>query len=310
MSRVPGGLTVKFWGTRGSIPTPGPRTEKYGGNTPCLELRFQDTLVVLDAGSGIRALGAAWAAEFGASPLRAHLLFTHLHWDHIQGFPFFAPAYRKGNSLAIYGEERPDGGVRELLGGQMRGSYFPVPLEAMQAELDFRTAGAAFEVGPVAVRTARLPHPGGCLGYRLEAEGAVFVLATDCELDQVARNAEEVRADPRAPRQYDPALLEFLSGAHVLVIDCQYTDAEYPSKRGWGHNALGAVADLCVQVRPDVLVLFHHDPTSDDAKVSGMADEVSGRLEGTAASGTLVLAARERLLMRVGKPLRPLSLPS
>ena len=172
------GLTVRFWGTRGSIPTPGRHTEKYGGNTTCVELRHGGTAVVLDAGSGIRPMGDAWVQESAGEPLHAHLLFTHLHWDHIQGFPFFAPAYRKGNAFTVYGEQRADGGIRELLSGQMHGAYFPVPLAAMQAELSFRDAAPEFEVEGVKVRTARLPHPGGCLGYRLEADGSVFVFAT------------------------------------------------------------------------------------------------------------------------------------
>ena len=303
------GLSIRFWGVRGSIPTPGPGTERYGGNTTCLELRCGDTLVVIDAGSGIRDLGLSWLREFGDKPIQANLLFTHLHWDHIQGFPFFAPAYRKGNTFEVYGEERPDGGIRELLGGQMRGSYFPVPLEAMQSNLVFKTTAPQFNVGPIAVRTTHLPHPGGCLGYRLEAGGSTFVLATDSELDMVALNKDEIKADARAPRQYDPALLEFFANAHMLVIDCQYTDEEYRSKRGWGHNGMATVLDLCRQVRPDSLVLFHHDPQNDDAMVAGMVDDACGRLGCGPVSGTLVLAARERLAMRVGKPLRPLKIP-
>jgi phosphoribosyl 1,2-cyclic phosphodiesterase len=303
------GLTVRFWGTRGSIPTPGRHTEKYGGNTTCVEVRHGGTAVVLDAGSGIRQMGAAWVEESGGEPLHAHLLFTHLHWDHIQGFPFFAPAYRKGNAFTIYGEQRADGGIREQLSGQMHGAYFPVPLAAMQAELSFRDATPEFEVEGVKVRTARLPHPGGCLGYRLEADGSVFVFATDSELDLAALNQDEVRADHAAPREYEPALLEFFRGANVLVIDCQYTDDEYPAFRGWGHNSVATVVDLCVQARPDTVALFHHDPQSTDQKVSAMADDAGRRLERAGVTGALVFAARERLAMKVGKPTRPLALP-
>lgn len=302
-------LTVRFWGTRGSIPTPGRHTEKYGGNTTCVELRHGSTRVVLDAGSGIVQMGAAWMQEAAGQPIQAHLLFTHLHWDHIQGFPFFVPGYGKSNALTVYGEQRPDGGIRELLGGQMRGSYFPVPLAAMQAELSFRDTGSEFEVEGIKMRTVRLPHPGGCLGYRLEASGSVFVFATDCELDQVALNKDAVMADPAAPRQYEPALLDFFQGANLVVIDCQYTDQEYPGKRGWGHNSIGTVVDLCVQARPDAVALCHHDPGSNDEKVSAMADETGRRLEGTGAIGVLVFAARERLSMKVEKPARPLALP-
>jgi len=303
------GLTVRFWGTRGSIPTPGRHTEKYGGNTTCVEVRHGGTAVVLDAGSGIRQMGAVWVEESGGEPLHAHLLFTHLHWDHIQGFPFFAPAYLKGNAFTVYGEQRADGGIRELLSGQMHGAYFPVPLAAMQAKLSFRDTTAEFEVEGVTVRTARLPHPGGCLGYRLEADGSVFVFATDSELDLAALNQDEVRANHAAARQYEPALLEFFRGANVLVIDCQYTDGEYPAFRGWGHNSVATVVDLCVQARPDAVALFHHDPQSSDEKVSAMADDAGRRLERAGVTGALVFAARERLAMKVGKPTRPLALP-
>ncbi len=302
-------LTVHFWGTRGSIPTPGPHTEKYGGNTTCLELRAGDTILVFDAGSGIRPLGDAWAREFGGRPVRADLLFTHLHWDHIQGFPFFAPAYQKGNAFTVWGQRRPQGGIRDLLGGQFEGPYFPVPFSVMQSDLDFRDTTAAFQVGPAQVRTAALPHPGGCLGYRVEAGASTFVLATDSEMDTVALNRDEVKADPRAPRRYDPALLDFLRGANMLVIDCQYTDAEYPRFRGWGHNPVGTVVDLCRQVRPDVLVLFHHDPRSSDEKVTAMVGDAAAGLEGTEAAATLVMAARERMTVEVRRPIRPLALP-
>src|SRR5437870_2524457 len=139
-------MTVHFWGTRGSIPTPGRKTEKFGGNTCCVELRTGETTIVLDAGSGIRELGAAWSEEFAATPIRASLLLTHLHWDHIQGFPFFAPAYQAGNALTVYGEERPSGGIRELLSGQMGGDYFPVPISAMRSQLEFRSTADEFAI--------------------------------------------------------------------------------------------------------------------------------------------------------------------
>src|SRR5262249_24973080 len=203
----------------------------------------------------------------------------------------------------------PDGGIRELLSGQMRGSYFPVPFAAMQAELSFRDTASEFEIEGVKVRTVRLRHPGGCLGYRLEASGSVFVFATDCELDQVALNKDAVMADPAVPRQYEPALLDFFKGTNLLIIDCQYTDEEYPDKRGWGHNSIGTVVDLCVQVGPDAVALFHHDPESNDEKVSAMVDETVRRLERVGVTGVLVFAARERLSMKVEKPAPPLSLP-
>ena len=298
-------MTIRFWGTRGSIPTPGRKTEKYGGNTTCLEIRHEDTIIVCDAGSGIRAMSEAWTREFAGHPIRAALVFTHLHWDHIQGFPFFSVAYQPDNYIAIYGEDRPSGGIRELLSGQMQGDYFPIPLSAMQADLDFQTTREEFMLSEVRVTSFRLPHPGGALGYRFEVENSVFVLATDCELDQVALNADEVAANPRVRRQYKPDLLKQLKGASLLVIDCQYTDEDYPSHRGWGHNSLFTVIDLCEQVRPNMVGLFHHDPQRTDRAVSEMVKDADRLLKEKNMRDVLVFAAREGLTMRVEAPLKP-----
>jgi phosphoribosyl 1,2-cyclic phosphodiesterase len=303
------GMTVRFWGTRGSIPTPGRRTEKYGGNTTCLEVRSGDTLIVLDAGSGIRELGESWTREF-PGPIRASLLLTHLHWDHIQGFPFFAPAYQPGNSLAIYGEERASGGIRELLGGQMQGDYFPTPLSAMRAKLDFHATAPEFTVGGLRVRSCKLPHPGGSLGFRIESDDSVFVLATDCELDLVAQNAREVQEDKTAPRQFDPQLLDFFRGADLLVVDCQFLDDEYPMRRGWGHNPVACVVDLCLQVNPKMLALFHHDPQHTDDMVASIVMDAFQRLEDRGARDMLIFAAREGVTMQVRRPRPPAKLPS
>jgi phosphoribosyl 1,2-cyclic phosphodiesterase len=301
-------VTLKFWGTRGSIPTPGRWTGRFGGNTTCLEMRHQETLLVFDAGSGVRELGNVWMNEFADTPIDAHLLFTHLHWDHIQGFPFFAPAFREGNTLTLYGEDRPGRAMRDVLGGQMQEEYFPVPLSAMKADLRFEPAADVFRVEDLTVRTRPLPHPGGCMGYRVEAGGSTFVFATDCELDQVALNAREVGADLHTPRRHDVDLLDFFAGANLLVIDCQYTDEEYPEKRGWGHNSIAAVVDLCTHARPDMLALFHHDPQRSDRQVAAMVTELRRRLEERTGTRHLVFAAREGLHLEVEKPLRPVSL--
>jgi phosphoribosyl 1,2-cyclic phosphodiesterase len=189
-------LLVTFWGTRGSIPTPGRQTEKYGGNTTCVEVRCGDELILFDAGSGIRELGSSLLDRFSGKPINASLLFTHLHWDHIQGFPFFTCTYIQSNKFTIYGEEWASGGVRELLSGQMAGDYFPIQISAMQAELEFKTPSEEFHIGPVKIKTMQLPHPGGALGYRLEAGDSVFVFATDCELDSIALNKRRDRRRP------------------------------------------------------------------------------------------------------------------
>jgi phosphoribosyl 1,2-cyclic phosphodiesterase len=299
-------MTVRFWGTRGSIPTPGREMEKYGGNTTCLEIRYGETIIVFDAGSGLRVLGESWKREFADRAVEASLLFTHLHWDHIQGFPFFGPAYDRRNRLTIYGQDRPGGGIREQLSGQMQGAYFPIPLSFMRGDLRFEPTRAEFQIGPVTVKTVPLPHPGGCLGYRLETDEAVFVLATDCELDQVVHNREAVAADRFTRREFPPELLEAAREATLIVIDAQYTDEQYAQCVGWGHNSLSTVVDFCAQTQPQMLALTHHDPQSTDAHVSTMLTDAIERLETQGINDTLVFAAREGLTMKVAPPARPL----
>jgi phosphoribosyl 1,2-cyclic phosphodiesterase len=301
-------FTIRFWGTRGSIPTPGRRTEKYGGNTTCVEVRHGETILIFDAGSGIRELSGRLLDEFQGRPIRASLLFTHVHWDHIQGFPFFAAAYIPGNTFDIYGEHREHGGVEELLGGQMQAAYFPVSLSAMHATLQFHATTPEFAVGPLQLRTLPLPHPGGCLGYRLEVDGKSLVFATDCELDRIALNADDVQRNHFGPRHYPPEFLDFFANADLIVIDCQYTDSEFANKRGWGHNSVSAVVDLCLQATPHAVALTHHDPSHDDVAVGRIATEASVRLQTAGLLDTLVFAAREGLTMRVRKPQPPLSL--
>jgi phosphoribosyl 1,2-cyclic phosphodiesterase len=297
-------LIVRFWGTRGSIPTPGRSTEKYGGNTSCVEVRHGDTLIVLDAGSGIRELGMAWAEEFSEHPIDATLLFTHQHWDHIQGFPFFTSAYQPQNSLTVYGEDRPNDSVEQLLRGQMSGNYFPVHISDMHAQLKFETITEQFSVGATTITPSALPHPGGVLGFRIETDDAAFVFATDCELDALAINREAVTKNHLAEREYPPEILDHFRDLQLLVIDCQYTDEIYQAHVGWGHNSIATVVDLCTQVKPGMLALFHHDPQSTDDVVDRITNETAKRLQ-HGHKNALVFAAREGLTIKVEKPEPP-----
>ncbi len=299
------GMSLRFWGTRGSLPTPGAETRKYGGNTTCLELRFGDTIIVLDAGSGIREMSQAWAEEFQQQAIRANLCLTHLHWDHIQGFPFFGAAYQAKNTIHIYGAHREAGSTKELLSAQMRGDYFPVPLSTMQSSMDFYETSREFSIDEVAIETFDLPHPNGSLGYRFAAGGAVFVMATDSELDQIAANGSQLNQDFLTPRAYDPAFMEPFRGADLLVVDCQYSDEEYRSRVGWGHNSIATVVDLCTQVRPKMVALTHHDPTSNDWSVAERVKEVCDRLQASGVHDVLVFGAREQLTISVQTPKHP-----
>ncbi|MCK6575753.1 MBL fold metallo-hydrolase [Myxococcota bacterium] len=245
-------IQVRFWGVRGSIATPGPTTVRYGGNTPCLEVRAGQRLIILDCGTGLRGLGNALMAE--RRPIDADIFFSHMHWDHIQGFPFFTPAFIPGNAFRIYGQNKGEQTVRAVLEGQMTDPNFPVPLSIMRSTLSFHAivAGDVVELGDVRVVTTPLNHPGGCLGIRIEHAGGAFVYATDTEHDPSGSTLDE-------------RLVALAQGADALVYDAMYTDEEYlRGKIGWGHSTYSEALRIARAARVRRLYLFHHDPTHDD----------------------------------------------
>ncbi|HZS37596.1 MAG TPA: MBL fold metallo-hydrolase [Polyangia bacterium] len=279
-------MQVRFWGVRGSIASSGSRLAQVGGNTSCVEVRCgepgAEQTIILDAGTGLRDLGAELMRR---GPVDAALLVSHFHWDHIQGFPFFVPAYVPGNRVAIYGGgggARPGGGcasLRAAFEAQMRAPHFPVDLGAMRATLEFRevSPGARFNLGAVEVRTAAARHPNGCLAWRLDFDGRSVVYATDHEHDDSGRP--------------DAGLLELARGADVLIYDAQYTPEEYAAgKRGWGHSTAEEGARLAAAAGASQLVLFHHDPGRDDWQVACIEAETRGRFP-------LTVAAREGLVL-------------
>ena len=264
-------LSVRFWGVRGSVASGGPAFAGVGGNTSCVEVRAGDELIILDAGTGLRALG-----ETLRSPVRATFLFSHLHWDHIQGFPFFGPAYVPGNELVLCGPGG-DADVQLALAHQMQAPVFPVTLAAMGAHLEFRalSPGSVLQVGPATVRVAALHHPQGCLGYRIEMGGEAVVYATDTE--------------PLADGRIDPSLLELADGASLLIHDSQYTADEYegrvgPSRRGWGHSTTDVACRIAADAGVGQLALFHHDPSHDDRFVERIVSHARGLFANVAAA--------------------------
>lgn len=242
---------VRFWGVRGSIPCPGPDTLKYGGNTSCVEMRAGRQLFIFDAGTGIRNLGKAL---MGSSPFTAHIFFSHLHWDHIQGLPFFEPAFVAGNQLFFYGARGPNSvSLGEYLMGQMRDPHFPVPMTHMSATLQFQelNPNSHFSIEDVVIRTFSLNHPGQCLGYRVEYDGLVFSYATDTE-----RFGDDINEN----------VLELARGADLLVYDAMYTDEEYvEGKKGWGHSTWQEALRVASAAQVKRVALFHHDPSHTDA---------------------------------------------
>lgn len=249
-------MKIRFWGTRGSIPSPGPSTVRYGGNTSCVQVTLDDgTLIVLDAGSGIRPLGKALGRAQGT------LLLTHYHWDHIQGFPFFDSAYIPGSRFHVYGPEFDGFGPDEFLAHQMSAPYFPATMAQMTALTGFDiTPHEPFRLGSATITATRVSHPSDTLGYRIEADGAVFVYISDNEADV-------------APHDLMRNIIGLASGADVLAHDCQYTESEYAAKHGWGHSTPRQATRIAREAGVSELVLFHHDPTHNDEQVEALADE-------------------------------------
>lgn len=283
---------VKFWGTRGSIPTPASWTRVYGGNTPCVEVRFDDSVFICDAGSGIRELGKD-LLERRPRPDEAHLFITHTHWDHIQGFPFFAPVYEKTMKIRVYGRESDEISPFQVLSGQMTSVYFPVSFKDLGAcIIDDRLKDGKKKIDGVLVRSFPLNHPGGCQGYIFEKDGRKIVYATDHELE-IAPGAEF--PDPEntgALRRFAGAMAQTVEGADLLIIDSQYDDQEYAAKMGWGHSSCFSVTDFAIQARVKALALFHHDPESTDRSVDRKVELCRERAARHNA-GLTIMAARE-----------------
>ena len=287
---------VQFWGTRGSIPSPGPLTVRYGGNTPCVEVRTSDGwLVVLDAGTGIRELGRALIERANGAPIQGDIFLTHAHWDHIQGIPFFAPIFQRGNHFTIWGSKSLSSSIDRVVRDQMSPVVFPVTFEELDATIDFRhlaegekCAGKGYEVTAMEVR-----HPGGALGYRFTetgSKGRSLVYISDNELGDAERYGP--------PNGWRQRLVDFTRGAAVLVHDTTYTTEEYDHHRGWGHSTFHDAVEFAMEAGVGTLVLFHHEPRRTD-------DEVDRRTEACRElvkerGGTLqVVAAAEGLTLNV-----------
>ncbi len=268
---------IRFWGVRGSIPTPGPSTVHFGGNTSCVEVRADGEIIVLDAGSGIRGLGLALAKEFADQPIKTTVLISHTHWDHIQGFPFFVPAYNPENKLRIIGYEGSRKGLMSSLSTQMESPYFPVSLRQMPGNLDVtEMKELEFSVGRVKVQAAFVNHPGVTVGYRLFTSGGSIVYIPDHEPFQRLRcqTSGQDGINPAEVLKYasdqDQRIIEFIKDADALIIDAQYDDAEYQTHAGWGHGCVDDVVALALSARVKQLFLFHHDPDHDDAQILRM----------------------------------------
>lgn len=258
---------VRFWGVRGTVACPGPATMRYGGNTSCLEVRCGGRLLIFDGGTGLRPLGHSLDAK-GA--VDADLYFTHTHFDHIQGVPFFSSAYKPTNRLRCWaGHLTPDFSLKGVLSGMMQAPLFPVPLSILSADISFHDFVCGETLTPVpgvTLRTAPLNHPNRATGYRVEYQGKSICYVTDTE---------------HVPGTPDARILELIAGADIVIYDSTYTDEEYSRFKGWGHSTWQEGVRLCDAASARRLVVFHHDPAHDDVFMDRIAAEAERARPGT-----------------------------
>jgi len=257
-------LKLTFWGTRGSIPSPGKGREYYGGNTTCVELILKSgRQIIIDAGTGIRELGNNMLKNNMVVD-NSYIIFTHFHWDHIQGLPFFVPAYIKGNIFTVMGVETDPDKLHEIIYNQMKTPYFPVGLETMKTQLRFeRLFKQNFEIDDVKISYTNTNHPQPTLAFRFEENGKTITFMTDCELNSQSSDAKGI-----------DYFAEFSKNSDYLIVDAQFTENELPNRFGWGHSSNMDALKLAILSKSKNLILFHHDPSHDDNFIDKMVKDV------------------------------------
>lgn len=294
-----GGLRLRFWGVRGSVAVPGRSTVRYGGNTACVEVRCGREIVILDAGTGIRELGKRLARDPAKRAARIWILITHTHWDHIQGFPFFAPAYLARQRIRILGGPGSQAGLQRTVAAAMESPFFPVALPQMPGTITVdELNGVAFRVGSLRGRTARLNHPGGGVAFRLDGSTGSLAYVPDHEVPcPMAKGPGPVTMSGNGFREEDMRAL--IRGVDVLIHDAQYTSAEYRNRVGWGHSCVDAVVEEAAHSGVRRLVLFHHDPDRSDTRLDAILARARRRVERMGAP-LRVDAAREGMEIEIG----------
>ena len=294
-------MEIRFWGVRGSIPSPGPNTAQFGGNTPCIELRCDnEPLIILDAGTGIRKLGIELLSDETVNEI--NLLFSHTHWDHIQGLPFFIPLFNPKYNINLYGPVHYSKNLEEILSQQMEYTYFPVRVEELAAKISFNDiTEQEMKIGNgITVTTKFVNHPVVCLAYRIEHNGKSFIYMTDHEpYRNLFADADEAdREEGRiVAQEQTEALIEFIKDADVLCIDAQYTYEEYRTKIGWGHSSLDDSYSLAQEGRVKEMVIFHHDPDRSDADLQRMVRDLQDRSWNPYSETIAVRLAKEQLVI-------------
>jgi phosphoribosyl 1,2-cyclic phosphodiesterase len=263
-------VSLRCWGVRGSIPTPGAGTHRYGGNTSSVEILVGNRRLIFDAGTGIRLLGGHMSGDWSAH--HADIFLTHFHWDHIQGFPFFAPLYKPGVELRIVGPEQDDVDIQTLFARQMGPVFFPVPFEALAATTVFRHLNEGdWEEEGIRVRGLRVRHPSFTLGYRIEANGTAICYVPDNELGGGSYQVDG--------EDWPTRFRAFLEGADVLIHDAMFTNEEYRNRVGWGHSTFEQALDLALDTGVKRLLFFHHSPERTDVALDRIVDRFRERSE-------------------------------
>jgi phosphoribosyl 1,2-cyclic phosphodiesterase len=245
-------MRIKFWGVRGSTPTPQAENLRYGGNTSCVEVRVGDQIYIFDCGTGFRVLGHQLEREFASRPFNAHVFVSHFHWDHIQGMPFFRPLYENSGNQFVFHSSGRTRRLEQVMAEQMAAPYFPVNLDQMKAKRNFYDIenGCLPMDDGVQIKTAYLNHPQGCLGFRLETKDGILVYATDNEPGDAL---------------FDKNVRKLAEGADILIYDAQYLPEEYAARRrGWGHSHWREAVNVVMESGAKELILYHHDPEHTD----------------------------------------------
>lgn len=262
-------VRLKFWGVRGSIPVPERDYLAYGGNTTCVEIRTGKSIIIIDAGTGIRSLGMSLQEEFAGSKLDLHVLLTHFHWDHIQGLPFFAPLYSAEHEINFYSAHESDT-LQSLLEGEMSTPYFPVDFDLLPAKRSFASLTKnGLRLTDATVYPFAMNHPQGATGFRIETGGVAITHASDLE---------------HGSAEVDRSLRENAANSDILIYDAQFTPEEYPSKRGWGHSTWLEATRVAQDCNAKRLVLFHHDPAHDDATMHEILNQARQHFANTDAA--------------------------
>ncbi|MFD1611947.1 MBL fold metallo-hydrolase [Sphingomonas tabacisoli] len=285
-------MQIRFWGTRGSLAKPGPKTVRFGGNTSCVEVRSAaGTRLVIDCGTGAHELGQAIMRE--GTPSRGHVLISHTHWDHIQGIPFFAPLFVPGHAWDIYAPQGFGESLKDTLAGQMEYTYFPVSTEAFGANVRYHNLGeGSFTIDDLTIRTRYLNHPALTLAFRIEGDGGSFAYSCDHE-----PHSRELAMGEGTIEGEDLAHAEFMEGVDLIIHDAQYVAPEYQAKQGWGHSTVEYAVSIAKAARARQIALTHHDPARTDDQIDEYLADIAHRAD---PDGPQVIAAYEGLILEIG----------